>query len=149
MRVRPSAPRTVPAMVARFRGSLRTGFSAAVREHISGPGADQAVGRMMGHDFTVTLLFETTALAYPGVVVDDDLRADVTDYVTHRLHGRDIDTLLGRPATCEAIAEHLANWYVRSARPGGPHHRLVSVTVTHGEGGHGELRLPGTVEQPR
>jgi hypothetical protein len=132
-------------MVARFRGSVRTGFSAAVREHDPGPGAEQTGGRIVGHDFTVTLLFETTALAYPGVVIDDGLRTDVTDHVTTRLHGRDIDTLLGRPATCEAIAEHLANWYVRSARPGGPHHRLVSVTVTHGDGGHGELHLPDPV----
>jgi hypothetical protein len=136
-------------MVARFRGSVQTGFSAAVREHISGAGADPRAGGILGHDFTVTLLFETTALAYPGVVVDDGLRADITDHVSTRLHGRDIDTLLGRPATCEAIAEHLATWYVRSARPGGPHHRLVSVTVTHGDGGHGEFRLPEAAEQPR
>lgn len=104
---------------------------------------------MVGHDFAVTLLFETTALTYPGVVVDDDMRTEISDYVAHRLHGRDIDTLLGRPATCEAIADHIARWFVNSARPGGPSHRLVSVTVATGNDGHGEVHLPTPPEPVR
>jgi hypothetical protein len=55
-------------------------------------------------------LFETTALAHPGVVVDDDMRAEIIGRVTDRLHHRDLDRLLDRPATCEAIADYLAAW---------------------------------------
>jgi hypothetical protein len=86
-------------------------------------------------------LFETTALAHPGVVVDDDMRAEIIGRVTDRLHHRDLDRLLDRPATCEAIADYLAAWYVRSARSPG-HARLVAVTVTTAAGDHGEIHLP-------
>jgi len=101
-------------------------------------------GRPHGHDFTAELVFESTALVYPGVVVDDDMRAEIHDHVAGRLAYRDLDRLFGRPPTCEAVAEHLADWYRRSARPAG-HARLVAVTVRTGSGGHGEIHLPASI----
>lgn len=65
-------------------------------------------GRPHGHDFTAELVFETTALVYPGVVVDDEMRTEIHDHVAGRLAYRDLDRLFDRPPTCEAIAEHLA-----------------------------------------
>jgi hypothetical protein len=47
----------------------------------------------------------------------------------------------GRPPTGEAIAEHLARWFLRSARPPG-NATLLSVAVTTGTGEHGEIVLP-------
>jgi 6-pyruvoyl-tetrahydropterin synthase len=125
-------------LVPRYRGSVRVRFSAALRIPTPEPGA--TVGRLHGHDFTAVFLFETTTLAYPGVVVDDDMRAEITGRVTDRLHHRDLDRLLDRPVTCEAIADYLAAWYLRSARPPG-HARLVAVTVTTGAGDYGEINL--------
>ena len=122
-----------------YQGIVRFTFSAALR--IAGLEPGHAAGRLHGHDFCVAFRFEATTLAYPGVVVDDDMREEITHHIRDRLDHRDLDGLMGRPATCEAIAEHLAGWYLRSARPPG-HARLVSVTVTTGAGGHGEIHLP-------
>ena len=132
-------PRTNDAdLMPRYRGCVRVEFSAALRI----PGLEPRItaGRLSGHNFTAVFLFETTALAYPGVVVDDDMRAEITGRVTDRLHHRDLDRLLDRPATCEAIADYLASWYVRSARLPG-HARLVAVTVITAAGDHGEIHL--------
>jgi hypothetical protein len=54
-------------------------------------------GRVSGHDFTAMFLFETTALAYLGVIVDDDMRSGIIGRVTDRLHHGDLDRLLDRP----------------------------------------------------
>lgn len=53
-----------------------------------------------------------------------------------RLAYRDLDRLFDRQATCEAIAEHLATWFTRSARPANDAW-LVAITVTTASGTHG------------
>ena len=123
----------------RFRGSVRVSFPAALSLRGLEPG--NPAGRPHGHDFTAELVFESTTLVYPGVVVDDDMRTEIHDHVAGRLAYRDLDRLFDRPPTCEAIAEHLATWHRRSARPAG-HARLVAVTVRTGSGDHGEIHLP-------
>lgn len=125
---------------ARYRGTVTVRFSAALRT--AGPEPGHAVGRLYGHDFTAVFLFESATLTHPGVVVDHDMHEEITGRVADRLHHRDLDRLLDRPATCEALADYLATWYVRSARPPG-HARLLAVTVTTAAGGHGEIHLPG------
>lgn len=92
-------------------------------------------------------MFESTALVYPGVVVDDDMRAEIHQHVAGRLAYRDLDRLFDRPPTCEAIAEHLATWHRRSARPAG-HTWLVAVTVRTGADDHGEIHLAPPVGGP-
>lgn len=126
-------------LIPRYRGSVSVKFSAALRI----PGLEPhgvTAGRISGHDFTAVFHFETTTLAYPGVVVDDDMRAEITARVTDRLHHRDLDRLLDRPATCEAIADYLAAWYLQSARLPG-HAQLVAVAVTTAAGDQGEIHL--------
>lgn len=126
----------------RFRGSVRVSFPAALSLRGLEPG--NPAGRPHGHDFTVELVFESTTLVHPGVVVDDGMRAEIRDHVAGRLAYRDLDRLFDRPPTCEAIAEYLATWYRRSARPAG-HARLVAVTVRTGSGDYGEIRLPASM----
>lgn len=123
----------------RFRGTVVVEFPAAHTVPTLADGGDQ--GRFHGHDFRAEFLFETTALAYPGVVVDDVMRAEVVDHVDKRLAYRDLNRLFERPATCEAIAESLALWFTRSVSPA-EHAQLVSVTVTTGAGGFGQITLP-------
>lgn len=116
-----------------YRGLVRLPFSAV---HTL-PGRES--GRLHGHDYTATFLFEARDLAHPGVVVDDGVHGTITRYIRERLDHRDLDQLLDGPSTCEAIADHLATWYATSAR--GPQEcRLVSVTVTTAAGAHGEVR---------
>ncbi len=129
--------------VPRYRGSVHVSFPAALS--LRGLEAGNPAGRPHGHDFTAELVFESTTLVYPGVVVDEDMRTEIHDHVAGRLAYRDLDRLFDRPPTCEAIAEHLATWHRRSARPAG-HARLVAVTVRTGSGDHGEIHLPATIE---
>lgn len=122
----------------RFRGSVAVTFSGI---HTVPALADTAgTERAHGHDFRAEFVFETTTLVYPGVVVEDPLRALITDHVTRRLAFRDLDRVLDRPATCESVAEHLAHWFINSARPA-EHAELVSVAVTTGTGGFGQIVL--------
>jgi len=131
--------------VPRYRGSVRVSFPAAMALRGLEPG--NPAGRPHGHDFTAELVFESTTLVFPGVVVDDDMRTEIQDHVAGRLAYRDLDRLFDRPPTCEAIAEHLATWHRRSARPAG-HARLVAVTVRTGSGDHGEIHLPTPTGAP-
>lgn len=126
----------------RYRSSVTVTFPAS---H-SLPGLEPGVGagRPHGHDFTAVFVFETATLVYPGVVIGDDMRTEITRHVTDRLAYRDLDRLFDQPPTCEAIAEHLATWHQRSARPPHPA-RLVSVTVTTSSGAHAEIHLPRTL----
>ncbi|MGH3614210.1 MAG: 6-pyruvoyl trahydropterin synthase family protein [Pseudonocardia sp.] len=132
----------------RFRSAVITTFPAAHSLH--GLPGDSEVARSHGHDYRATFVFETTTLVYPGVVIDDRVRAEITEHVDTHLAYRDLDQLFDRPATCEAIAEHLANWFARSAGPAGTAW-LVSVAVTAGSGDHGEIHLPhpGQSSAPR
>lgn len=132
---------TGAAAAPRYRGAFDVVFPAIRTLRGLDPGRPE--GRTHGHDFTARFVFETTALVYPGVVVDADVRDEVTRHVTDRLAYRDLDRLLGRPPTCEAIAEHLARWFVHSARPPGDA-TLLSIAVTTGSGEHGEIVLPVT-----
>lgn len=136
---------TDPGAFVRYRGTVTVQFSAALR--IAGLEPGDTAGRLHGHDFTAVFLFESTTLTYPGVVVDHDMRDEITGRITDRLHHRDLDRLLDRPATCEAIADYLATWYVRSARPPG-HAHLLGVTVTTAAGDHGEIHLPSARQLP-
>ena len=123
----------------RYRGTVNVRFPAI---HSMPTLADASgSGRPHGHDFCAEFLFETDTLVYPGVVVDDVLRAQITDHVDKRLAYRDLDRMLDRPATCEAVAETLALWFTRSARPA-EHAELVAVMVTTGAGGYGQINLP-------
>lgn len=123
----------------RFRGGVTVILPAIHSMPALADWADSQ--RPHGHDFRLEFVFETDTLVYPGVVVEDSLRALITDHVNKRLAYRDLDRLLDRPATCEAVAEHLALWFVAAARP--PEHaELVSVTVTTGAGGFGQIILP-------
>jgi 6-pyruvoyltetrahydropterin/6-carboxytetrahydropterin synthase len=121
-----------------YRSVVRVGFPAL--HSIRGLENGNAIGRPHGHDFTAEFRFETAHLIYPGVVIDDDTRHEIERHVRDRLAYRDLDRLLGQPSTCEAIAEHLANWFLRSARPPGDA-RLVSVAVSTGSGAHAEVAL--------
>lgn len=125
-------------MAPLYRGSATVSFPAA--HSLAGLEAEHPASRAHGHDYNATFLFETGVLAYPGVVIDEDLRAVITGHVQDRLAYRDLDRLLDRPATCEAIAEHLAAWFLRSARPA-DHARLVSVAVATGSGACAEIHL--------
>ncbi|MDN5747152.1 MAG: 6-carboxytetrahydropterin synthase [Pseudonocardia sp.] len=125
--------------VPRYRGSVRVSFPAALSLRGLEPG--DPAGRPHGHDFTAVLVFESTTLVYPGVVVDDDMRTEIPPHLAPRHAYRALARLFDRPPTCEAIAEHLATWHRRSARPPG-HARLVAVTVRTGSGDHGEIHLP-------
>lgn len=125
--------------VTRYRGYVQVRFSAALR--ISGLEPGSPAGRLHGHDYTATFWFEAITLVYPGVVVDDDMRAEVIGRVSERYDHRDLDRLLNRPATCEAIADALASWYMSTALPPG-HAHLVAVTVATGDGQHAEIHLP-------
>jgi len=83
--------------VSSFRGSVRVSFPAALSLRGLEPG--NPAGRPHGHDFTAELVFESTTLVYPGVVVDDDMRAEIHDHVAGRLAYRDLDRLFDRPPT--------------------------------------------------
>ncbi len=125
----------------RFRGRVRVSFPAALS--LRGLESGNPAGRPHGHDFTAELVFESTTLVYPGVVVDDDMRTEIERHIADRLAFRDLDRLFDRPPTCEAIAEYLANWHWCSARPPG-HARLVAVNVSTDAGDHGEIHLPAS-----
>lgn len=125
MTFRLSAPKS-PEWTSRYTGTVTVSFSAA--HSLPGLEPGHRIGRPHGHDFTATLTFEAVSLSYPGVEVDDDGRAEIVRHVGDRLDHRDLDRLLSRPATCEAIAEHLVTWHERSARPPGQA-QLVSVTL--------------------
>jgi 6-pyruvoyltetrahydropterin/6-carboxytetrahydropterin synthase len=126
----------------RYRSTVRVGFPAL--HSIRGLADGAAVSRAHGHDFTAEFRFETAHLVYPGVVVDNDTRHEIERHVRERLAYRDLDRLLDRPPTCEAIAEHLVTWFLRSARPPGDA-RLVAVVVSTGSGAQAEIAL---VEEP-
>lgn len=122
----------------RYRSTVRVAFPALHSIRGLADGAD--IGRAHGHDFTAEFRFETAHLVYPGVVVDDVTRREIEQHVRERLAYRDLDRLLDRPPTCEAIAEHLATWFLRSARLSGDA-RLVAVAVSTGSGAGAEIAL--------
>lgn len=137
--MRRGSPPTSGAGIPRFRGVVPVAFPAS--HAVPALAVEIGTARPHGHDFHAEFLFEATALAYPGVVIDDVIRAQIVDHVEKRLAYRDLDQLLDRPATCEAIAEHLALWFTRSVSPA-EHAHLVSVTVTTAGGGFGQINLP-------
>lgn len=122
----------------RYRGTVRVAFPAV--HSLRGSDGHDRAAQPHGHDFAAVFVFESRSLVYPGVVVDDSLRAEIIYHVGDRLAYRDLDSLLDRPATCEAIAEYLASWHLRSGRST-PHAWLVSVTVTTGSDAWGEVNV--------
>ena len=139
MSIRPSNRRS-PDGALHYSATVTASFSAA--HSLPGLEPGHRAGRSHGHDFTATFTFATSSLSYPGVVVDDDMRTEIIRHIEKVLDHRDLDRLLDRPATCEAIAEHLATWYSRSARPPG-HAQLLSVSVTTARGLNGTVHLLG------
>lgn len=121
---------------ARYRGAVRVGFPAL--HSIRGLEDGQDVGRPHGHDFTAEFVFETH-LVHLGVVVDADTREEIERHVRDRLAYRDWTGSwpARRPAKPSPIT-----WPVGScsARPPGDA-RLVSVLVSTGSGGHGQIVL--------
>lgn len=146
MSIRPSTSHN-PEWAPRFSGTVTVTFSAA--HSLPGLEPGHRARRSHGHDFTATFTFDAGALSYPGVVVDHTMRNEIVRHVEDGLDHRDLDRLLDRPATCEAIAAHLATWwYQRSARPA-EHAGLVSVTVATAVGANGSVHLPGPVGDAR
>ena len=135
---RDAGPAAEPAG-PRYRGRVRVSFPALLTLHRPTPA--NPAPRPYLHDLTAEFVFEAASLVEPGVVVDNDMRAEIEQHVATRLAHRDLNRLFDRPPTCEVLAGHLANWHWCSARPPG-HARLVAVTVTDSAGGHGEIHLP-------
>jgi 6-pyruvoyltetrahydropterin/6-carboxytetrahydropterin synthase len=84
-------------------------FDAA--HHLPGLPAGHKCSRVHGHTYTAEFILASEALTPPGFVADFADLTPVRDYIGSALDHRDLNEVLDRPPTCEAIAEHLADWY--------------------------------------
>ncbi|MGI9004210.1 MAG: 6-carboxytetrahydropterin synthase [Pseudonocardia sp.] len=85
-------------------------------------GSNQAdpARRTHGHDFTARFRFEAATLTYLGVVVDDDVRDEITRHVRDRLAYRDLDRLHDRPPAKRSPNTSRTDSCARPAHPGTP-----------------------------
>jgi hypothetical protein len=95
--------RTVGRDAARYRGRVRVSFPALLTSHRSTPA--NPTPRPYLYDLTVEFVFEALILAEPGVVVDDDMRAEIEQHVAMRLAHRDLTACsTGRPPVSSSPA---------------------------------------------
>ena len=125
---------------ARFRAGRTFRFEAA--HHLSGTEPGHRSARVHGHSYQVDVELAAIELRYPGVVVGADELSPLKEYVADRLDHRDLNAILNRPPTCEAVAEHLAGWITTYMEPD-VSARVVAARVSVGKGVWAEYRVPG------
>ena len=125
---------------ARFRAGRTFRFEAA--HHLPGMEPGHRSTRVHGHSYRVDVELAATELRYPGVVVGADELSQLKEYVADRLDHRDLNSVLDRPPTCEAVAEHLAEWITTHMEPD-VSARVVAVRVSAGKEVWAEYCVPG------
>jgi 6-pyruvoyltetrahydropterin/6-carboxytetrahydropterin synthase len=110
-----------------YRIGKRFTFDAA--HHLTGLPPGHKCARVHGHTYTVEFVLTATTLIGPGFVTDFGDLTIVGEYLTATFDHRDLNTVLEVEPTSEALARHLADWFVTQVQPGLPG-RLVAVRVS-------------------
>ncbi len=102
-------------------------FDAA--HHLPGLPDGHKCARVHGHSWQVSATIASATLRPPGFVTDFGDLKPFGDYLATVLDHRDLNEVLPFAPTSEALAEHLADWYVTNVEPtvGG---RLVRMRVS-------------------
>jgi 6-pyruvoyltetrahydropterin/6-carboxytetrahydropterin synthase len=117
----------VQAPRAAFRIGKRFAFEAG--HHLPSLPAGHKCSRRHGHSYTVELVLAASELVGPGFVTDFGDLAAFGDYVSEAFDHRDLNEVMVVEPTSEAIARHLADWFLDNVQAG-VHGRLVSVRVS-------------------
>jgi len=99
-------------------------------------------GRLHGHSYRVEVVLGAAELTPPGFVTDFGDLAPFREHIDASLDHRLLDNVLDAPATSEALACHLAEWFVANVEPGIPG-RLLSVRVSETPTSWAEYTVPG------
>lgn len=87
-------------------------FTFEAAHHLPGLPAEHKCARVHGHSYTAEFVLAAERLIPPGFVADFTDLAPVKQYIAKSLDHRDLNEVLGVDPTSEAIAEHLASWFV-------------------------------------
>lgn len=103
-------------------------FTFAAAHRLPGLPPDHKCSRLHGHSYTVEVVLTSEQLEPPGFVTDFGDLEPFGNYIDDTLDHRDLNQVLDVAPTSEAIAKHLAEWYVNYLEPlvSG---RLMSVRV--------------------
>ncbi|TFE26210.1 6-carboxytetrahydropterin synthase [Frankia sp. B2] len=112
---------------ATFRIGKRFTFDAA--HHLPSLPADHKCFRVHGHTYTVEFVLEASELVGPGFVTDFGDLAVAGRYLAESFDHRDLNEVLDVEPTSEALAQHLAGWFLAEVEPG-VHGWLVAVRVS-------------------
>lgn len=109
-----------------YRIGKRFTFDAA--HHLPSLPEGHKCARQHGHTYTVEVVVTADGLVPPGFVTDFGDLGPFADYIDADLDHRDLSTVLDFEPTSEALAAHLAGWFVTNLEPVIPG-RLVAVRV--------------------
>jgi 6-pyruvoyltetrahydropterin/6-carboxytetrahydropterin synthase len=110
-----------------YQISKRWSFDAA--HHLVGLPEGHKCARVHGHTWTVQVFLTARSLTPPGFVTDFGDLAPFGVYLATTLDHRDLNEIFDFPPTSEALAEHLAEWFVSHVQPRVPG-RLRAVRVS-------------------
>lgn len=109
-----------------YRIGKRYTFDAA--HHLPGLPEGHKCRRVHGHTYTAEFTLASSELVPPGFVADFGDLAPVRKYIAETLDHHDLNEVLDVEPTCEAIAAHLAAWYLEHVAVSVPG-RLEAVRV--------------------
>lgn len=98
-------------------------------------------GRLHGHTYTVEVVLTAPALSPPGFVTDFGDLAPLKAHIDTQLDHQDLDAVLDVPSTSEALACHLAEWFMAHVEPAIPG-QLVSLRVSETPTSWAEYTVP-------
>lgn len=104
-------------------------FTFHAAHHLPSLPADHKCSRVHGHTYTVEFVLAATDLIGPGFVTDFGDLAVAGRYLAETFDHRDLNEVLDVEPTSEALARHLADWFLIEVQPG-VHGRLAAVRVS-------------------
>jgi 6-pyruvoyltetrahydropterin/6-carboxytetrahydropterin synthase len=93
-----------------FRIGKRYAFDAA--HHLPGLPEGHKCRRVHGHSYAVEVIVASGELVSPGFVADFADLSPMRTYIDEALDHQDLNEVLDVEPTAEAIAAHLAAWYL-------------------------------------
>jgi 6-pyruvoyltetrahydropterin/6-carboxytetrahydropterin synthase len=94
--------------------SIGKQYSFCGAHHIEGLPEGHKCRRVHGHTYTVEFVLTAKSLVAPGFVADFGDLAPAGTYIRETLDHSDLNEVLREEPTSEAIAAHLATWYLEN-----------------------------------
>jgi 6-pyruvoyltetrahydropterin/6-carboxytetrahydropterin synthase len=97
--------------------SIGKRFSFDAAHHLPDLPEEHKCRRVHGHTFAVEVIVGSDNLVPPGFVTDFGDLGPFADYIRSELDHRNLNEVLNFPPTSEAIAQHLARWFITNVQP--------------------------------